>query len=86
MFTDVRIESAKHTRPTLPAHYYSNMCSTDGERLARLAQAIDDLAAEGLAELPPETLLERVAGLWSLVEELDPEIARRRTGYTTRDT
>ena len=86
MSVGVRIESAKHIRHTLHAHYYSNMCSTDGERLARLAQAIDDLAAEGLAELPPETLLERVAGIWSLVEELDPDIARRRTGYTDRAT
>ncbi|OLT23885.1 hypothetical protein BJF79_14105 [Actinomadura sp. CNU-125] len=62
------------------------MCSTDGDPLDRLAQAIDDLAAEGLAELPPETLVERVAGIWSLVEELDPDIARRRTGYTDRGT
>ena len=38
----------RHTR------YDSNMCSTDGERIARLTQAIDDLAAEGLAGLPPE--------------------------------
>jgi len=61
----------------------SNMCSTKGERLARLSQAIDDLAAEGLVGLPPETLVERVAGIWSLVEGIDPEIARRRTRYTT---
>ncbi|MBO2437403.1 hypothetical protein ABT299_03455 [Spirillospora sp. NPDC000708] len=59
------------------------MCSTHGERMARLTQAIDDLAAEGLAGLPPETLVERVAGIWSLVEGIDPEIARRRTRYTT---
>ncbi|MEV3921423.1 MULTISPECIES: hypothetical protein [Actinomadura] len=62
------------------------MCSTHGERMARLTQAIDDLAAEGLAGLPPETLVERVAGIWSLVEGIDPEIARRRTRYTTPDT
>lgn len=58
------------------------MCSTHGERLARLTQAIDDLAAEGLTGLPPETLVERVAGIWSMVEGIDPEIARRRTRYT----
>ncbi|REE97230.1 hypothetical protein [Thermomonospora umbrina] len=61
------------------------MCSNKGERLARLAQAIDDLAAEGLVGLPPETLVERVAGIWSLVEGIDPEIARRRTRYTIPD-
>ncbi|MGH3387582.1 MAG: hypothetical protein ACRDOO_01740 [Actinomadura sp.] len=58
------------------------MCSTHGERLARLTKAIDDLAADGLAGLPPETWVERVAGIWSLVEGIDPEIARRRTLYT----
>ncbi|ACZ00460.1 MULTISPECIES: hypothetical protein [Thermomonospora] len=58
------------------------MCSNKGERLARLAQAIDELATEGLVGLPPETLAERVAGIWSLVEGIDPEIARRRTRYT----
>ena len=70
----------RHTR------YDSNMCSTDGERIARLTQAIDDLAAEGLAGLPPEILVERVACIWSLVEGIDPEIARRRTRYTTPET
>ncbi|WP_067486574.1 hypothetical protein [Actinomadura hibisca] len=55
------------------------MCSIHGERLARLSQAIDELAAEGLAGLPPETLVERVTGIWSLVEGIDLEVARRRT-------
>ena len=54
--------------------------------MARLTQAIDDLAAEGLAGLPPETLVERVAGIWSLIVGIDPEIARRLTRYTTPDT
>jgi hypothetical protein len=58
------------------------MCSTHGERLARLTRAIDDLASEGLSGLPPEAWAERVAGIWSLVEGLDPEIARRRTHYS----
>jgi hypothetical protein len=58
------------------------MCSTHGERLARLTSAIEDLAADGLDGLPPEAWAERVAGIWSLVEGLDPEIARRRTYYT----
>ncbi|GAA4130509.1 hypothetical protein [Actinomadura keratinilytica] len=57
------------------------MRSTNGERLALLTQAIDDLAAEGMADLPPETLVERIAGIWSLVEGIDPEIARRRSRY-----
>ncbi|MFD0538903.1 hypothetical protein ACFQY7_39410 [Actinomadura luteofluorescens] len=40
----------------------------------------------GPRRLPPEALVERVAGIWSLVEGIDPEIARRRTRYTTPDT
>jgi hypothetical protein len=62
------------------------MCSTHGERLARLTRAIDDLASEGLSGLPPEAWAERVAGIWSLVEGLDPEIARRRTHYSTPES
>ncbi|MBW8487031.1 hypothetical protein [Actinomadura parmotrematis] len=62
------------------------MRSSEGEPVDRLAEAIDALAGEGLADLPPEILLERVAGLWSLVEAIDPEIARRRTGYTGTET
>ncbi|WP_067821115.1 hypothetical protein [Actinomadura kijaniata] len=59
------------------------MCSTEGEPWAQLAQAIDDLAAEGLADLPPEKLVERIAEIWSLVAALDPDIDRRRQGYAT---
>ncbi|GLY87855.1 hypothetical protein [Actinoallomurus iriomotensis] len=59
------------------------MCSTHGERLASLTRAIDDLAAEGLGGLPPDAWAERVAGIWALVEGLDPDVARRRARYTT---
>ena len=62
------------------------MCSIHGERLALLTKAIDELAAEGLTGLSPEALVERVAGIWSLVEGIDPEIARRRTRYTSPES
>jgi hypothetical protein len=62
------------------------MCSTHGERLARLTRAIDDLATEGLVGLPPDTWAERVAGIWALVEGLDPELARRRARYSTPES
>jgi hypothetical protein len=55
--------------------------STDATRLAQLTQAIDDLAAMGWNGLPPEELAERVAEVWTLVEGLDPELTRRRSGY-----
>lgn len=59
------------------------MCSTDPQRIARLTEAIDDLAADGLTGLPHEAMMERVADIWSLVAGLDPEIARRRSGYSS---
>jgi hypothetical protein len=62
------------------------MCSTQGERLARLTRALDELAADGLAGLPPERLVERVAGIWSLIEGIDPEIARSRTRYSSPES
>jgi hypothetical protein len=62
------------------------MCSAPVDRLARLTKALDDLAAEGLTGLPPDKLVERVACIWSLVEGIDPEIARRRACYTTSET
>jgi hypothetical protein len=62
------------------------MCSTDAQRIARLTEAIDDLAAEGLSDLPPEALLQRVADIWALVAGIDPEIARRRSAYSTLST
>ncbi|WP_106396789.1 hypothetical protein [Actinocorallia populi] len=59
------------------------MRSPHGERLARLAQAIDELAAHGLADLPPDVLAERVTHICTLVEGIDPESTRRRA-YTPR--
>ena len=58
---------------------------TDAENNFQAGSQIK-MAAEGLAGLPPETLVERVAGIWSLIEGIDPEIARRRTRYTTPES
>ena len=47
-----------------------------------MAAAIDQLASDlhGGASLPE--LAVRVAGLWQMVSDLDPELARRTRGYT----
>jgi hypothetical protein len=60
------------------------MCSTASERLARLGEAIDELAADSLA--PPATrsdasMRERLARIWAMVADLDPELARRVCDY-----
>ncbi len=60
------------------------MCSTDEERLARLGQAIDDLAADSrtaAAAAERDHVANRVAGIWALLAELDPELASRLAGY-----
>lgn len=62
------------------------MLSTDEARLARLTEAIDDLAGAGMSGLPAAQLAERVAQVWALVEGLDPEIARHRSGYDSKAT
>jgi hypothetical protein len=60
------------------------MCSTPGERLAKIGAAIDDLAADAAASAPPrsaEDMTDRLARLWAMIAELDPELARRLPGY-----
>ena len=53
------------------------MCSTLADRLARIEQAIDELASEsGTAGVE-----DRLARLWQMVADLDPELSRRMAGY-----
>lgn len=57
------------------------MYSTEETRLAQLTQAIDDLDAAGMSDLSTAQMAERVAAVWALVEGLDPELTRVRSGY-----
>jgi hypothetical protein len=60
------------------------MCSTAGDRLARISIAIDELAADSAARAQPgqaDDLADRLAQLWAMIAELDPELARRLPGY-----
>jgi len=58
-----------------------------GARLARIGRAIDELAAEARAPErsaggdPARSLDDRLARIWVMVAELDPELARRVTDY-----
>ena len=53
------------------------MCSTLADRLAQIERAIDELAAEsGTAEAA-----DRLAQLWQMVADLDPELSRRMAAY-----
>ena len=70
------------------------MCSTPSERLARIGEAIDKLAADSRAPDPagPDPagpgpagvdggIQDRLARIWAMVAELDPGLARRVTDY-----
>ena len=60
------------------------MCSTTADRLARLGQAIDDLAADSRAQGQAgaaEHVADRLADIWAMVAELDPALASRLAGY-----
>jgi hypothetical protein len=59
------------------------MCSTDDERLTRLGQAIDDLAADAQARpsAADDDPAGRVAHIWAMLAELDPALATRMARY-----
>jgi hypothetical protein len=56
------------------------MCSTGRDALRRVTQAIDQLEADRGA-LDETALAARVAAVWSMVSEMDPELARSVSGY-----
>ena len=60
------------------------MCSTAAQRIAEIGKAIDDLALRGNAEAATadaDPIVARVAELWALLAELDPEVGKRLAGY-----
>jgi hypothetical protein len=61
------------------------MCSTVEERLARISEAIDEVAAAVSAGAASgaglDDLAESLARIWAMVAELDPALARRLRGY-----
>jgi hypothetical protein len=61
------------------------VCSTPEAALDALARAIDELAADSGAGAAPGHLAERIARLWGMIADLDPELARRRSGYESTD-
>jgi hypothetical protein len=61
------------------------VCSIPGDPIERIAAAIDQLASDAQAEANEPGLAARVALLWQMVSELDPELARRVQGYSAAD-
>jgi hypothetical protein len=56
------------------------VCSTNQAALRRLTEAIDQLEADRAAADSAD-LEARVAAVWSMVSDLDPELARLASGY-----
>jgi len=56
------------------------VCSIDESPLRRVAEAIDQLEADRRI-IDAADLEARVAAVWSMVSEIDPELARMVPGY-----
>jgi len=61
------------------------VCSITGDAIDRIAAAIDQLASDAhdaKAGVTADELTARIATLWQMVSDLDPELARRAQRYT----
>ena len=56
------------------------MCSIDKSALQRVADAIDQLDADRKSA-DSSDLEARIAAVWAMVREIDPELARLASGY-----
>jgi hypothetical protein len=56
------------------------VCSIDWSALTRVAEAIDRLEADR-GNTDAADLEARIAAVWSMVSEIDPELARLASGY-----
>ncbi len=60
--------------------YHPIVCSTEDAALRRVAEAIDRLEADRRVTDTAD-LEARVAAIWSMVSDIDPELARLVSGY-----
>jgi hypothetical protein len=80
-------DSIAEARTGLAADCYpSTVCSIDDPALRRVAEAIDRLEADRrVADTASLADLEaRIAAIWSMVSEIDPELARLASRYQNR--
>jgi hypothetical protein len=63
-----------------PGCYPSMVCSSDQSALRRLLEAIEQLEADRTAADAAD-LDVRIAAVWSMVSDIDPELARLASGY-----
>jgi hypothetical protein len=66
-----------------PDCYPSTVCSIDDPALRRVVEAIDRLEADRRVTETAD-LEARIAAVWSMVSEIDPELARLASRYQNR--
>jgi hypothetical protein len=80
-----RLGPREQAAPGTLAGYHSPVCSKTGAAIDRIAAAIDQLASDSrdiTGEASEKELTARIAALWQMVSDLDPELARRARKYT----
>jgi len=74
---------AKARTRAAPGCYPSTVCSIVDPALRRVAEAIDRLEADRQAADTAD-LEARIAAVWSMVSDIDPELARLASRYQNR--
>ena len=82
-FHNVAGEPGDRLRASARLRYPSRVCSSMGDAIDRIAEAIDRLARDAHGDFSEQELAARVADLWLMLSALDPELARRKQGYGT---
>jgi hypothetical protein len=57
------------------------VCSIEGGAISEVIGAIDQLAADAETGLGAHELSTRVAAIWAMLADLDPEVARLQAAY-----
>jgi hypothetical protein len=57
------------------------VCSIEGDAISQVISAIDQLAEDAATGLAAQELSTRVAAIWAMLTDLDPEVARLRAAY-----
>ncbi len=57
------------------------MCSIEDGAISQVISAIDQLAEDAETGLAAQELSTRVAAIWAMLADLDPEVARLRAAY-----
>jgi hypothetical protein len=57
------------------------VCSIEGGAISEVIRAIDQLAEDAATGLGAHEVSTRVAAIWAMLADLDPEVARLQAAY-----